>query len=63
MTTSTIYLLYYRAPYEDEPELIGACNNQTAASNLMYLHMHKFPDAYPDIKRFETKTIELYEVK
>ena len=61
MTKSNIYLLYYRAPYEDDPELLCACTNQTAVSKMMYLYMHKYPDAYPDIKRFETKPIEFYK--
>lgn len=59
MDISTIYLLYYRAPYEEEPELLCACMNHTFASNMMYYYKNLFPDAYPDINRFETKPIEL----
>ena len=58
---NTIILLYYRAPYEDEPELICACDSQDAVAKKIYQLHFIHPDAYPDMNRFETSRIEHFK--
>lgn len=61
LKSSCIYLLYYRAPYEDEPELVCTCEDLPAVYDAIYLYMHKAPDAYPDYHRFESRPIEFWK--
>jgi len=58
---STILLLYYRAPYVDEPELICACDSQDAVNKKIYQLRYMHPDAYIDINRFETIRVEHFK--
>lgn len=60
MKKSSMYLLYYRAPYEDSPELLCICEDLTTVHKMEYFYNHKYPDAYPDINRFEHSTCEYY---
>lgn len=57
----TVLLLYYKAPYEEEPELICACGSQSAAASKMSQLHANHPDAYPDMKRFQTITVQYFE--
>ena len=57
----TILLLYYRAPYEDEPELICACDSQDAVAKKIYQLHFMYLDAYPEMRRFETSRVEHFK--
>lgn len=57
---NSIILLYYRAPYEEAPELICACGSQDAVAKKIYQLHFMHPDAYPDMSRFETSRIEYF---
>ena len=58
---NTVILLYYRAPYEDEPELICVCDSQDAVAKRIYQLHFMHPHAYPDMSRVETKPVEYYD--
>jgi hypothetical protein len=54
----TIILLYYRMPYENEPDLICACDSQASVNKKIYSLRSQYPDAYPEMSRFETSRVE-----
>lgn len=54
----TIILLYYRAPYRDATELICACDSQASVNKKIYSLRLQYPDAYPEMSRFETSRVE-----
>lgn len=57
----SVILLYYRAPYEEAPELICACDSQDAVAKKIYQLHFMHPDAYPDMSRFETTRVEYFK--
>lgn len=56
----TVILLYYRAPYCDEPDLICACDSQQSVSDKIRRLMIEHPHAYPELSRFETSRLEYF---
>lgn len=54
----TVIILYYRYPFEDEPQIICACDSQEAVEHKINELQYMFPQAYPDKHRFETTTVE-----
>ena len=54
----TTIILYYKLPYEDEPEIICACDSQEAVDYKINELQYRFPHAYPDKSRFETYSVE-----
>ena len=55
---SSCYLVYYRAPFCDEPELLCVCPTQTDVSKAMFFYQNAYPDLYPSISRFETSVAD-----
>ena len=49
---NTVYLLYYHQRWEDEPELICACDSKEAVETKIYKLTYMFPGLYDDCARF-----------
>ena len=56
----SVILLYYGAPYEEAPELICACDSQDAVAKMIYQLHFMHPDAYPEMKRFQTSVVQYF---
>ena len=56
----SVILLYYRAPYEDAPELICACDTALSAEHKIECLMYMHPHLYADRHRFEISSVDYY---
>lgn len=55
--SSSRVLFYYRQPYEDERELICACESEEVANEEIHRLREEWPDAFPEPERFETNLV------
>lgn len=56
----SVILLYYRAPYEDAPELICACDTALSAEHKIEYLMRMHQNLYADRHRFEISSADYY---
>lgn len=53
----TQVLLYYRRPWQQDRELICACESEEVANEEIHRLREEWPDAYPEPERFETNLV------
>ena len=55
---STVFVLYYQHRWEDEPELVCACDSKEAVEAKIHKLTYMFPALYDDNTRFRVTPIE-----
>lgn len=55
--SETQVLLYYRRPWQQDRELICACESEKVANEEIHRLREEWPDAYPEPSRFETSLV------
>lgn len=55
--SETQVLLYYRRPWQQDRELICACESEEVANEEIHRLREEWPDAYPTPERFETNLV------